>query len=136
MGRTIPASIGAGPAARVGHAGWYWAITAIVLAESVVGGVMDLFRLPPFYPMLVDLGYPGYLSTLLGIAKLLAAAALVAPRLPRLKEWAYAGIVINMTGAAFSHIATRDGLSNLLAPAFFVAMALLSWALRPPTRRL
>jgi DoxX-like family len=61
---------------------------------------------------------------------------LLAPRLPRLKEWAYAGILINMIGAAASYVATRQPLSNLIAPAMFAGLAILSWALRPPTRRL
>jgi DoxX-like protein len=97
---------------------------------------MDLLHLPPFFPVLLDLGYPAYLASILGVAKLLATAVILAPRLPRLKEWAYAGIVINMVGAAASHLAVRDGLDNLIAPLSFAAIALTSWALRPPSRRL
>lgn len=80
--------------------GAYWLVTAVVVGESAVGGTMDLFRMPPFYPIMIDLGYPSYLATILGTAKILAAVVLLAPRLPRLKEWAYAGILINMIGAA------------------------------------
>jgi uncharacterized membrane protein YphA (DoxX/SURF4 family) len=114
----------------------YWVITAVVVGESVVGGAMDLFRMPPFYTLMIDLGYPSYLATILGTAKILAAVVLLAPRLPRLKEWAYAGILINMIGAAASYVATRQSISNLIAPGMFAALAILSWALRPPTRRL
>src|SRR4051812_5146182 len=85
----------------------YWVSTAVVVGECVVGGGMDLLRLPPFFPMLIDLGYPGYLATILGTAKLAAAVVLVAPRLPRLKEWAYAGVLINMVGAAASQAAVH-----------------------------
>ena len=56
--------------------------------------------------------------------------------LPRLKEWAYAGVLINMTGAAASYVATRQSATNLIPPAVVAGVALLSWALRPPTRRL
>ena len=114
----------------------YWTVTAIVVSECVIGGSMDLFRLAPFYPTMIELGYPSYLATMLGIAKLLAAAALLAPRLPRLKEWAYAGILINMTGAAASQVAMGQSVGTLLAPVAFAGLALLSWALRPPARRL
>ena len=96
---------------------------------------MDLFRLPPFYPMLIDLGYPSYLSTILGTAKLAASVVLVAPRLPRLKEWAYAGVLINMTGAAASSAAEHQ-YAGMIAPATFAALALVSWAIRPGSRRL
>ena len=114
----------------------YWAVTAVVVGECAIGGAMDLGQMAPFYPKLIDLGYPSYLSTILGIAKLIAAAVLLAPRLPRLKEWAYAGVVINMTGAAASYVAAHQGLSNLVPPASFAVLAIVSWSLRPPARRL
>jgi DoxX-like family len=116
--------------------GAYWLVTAVVVGECVIGGTMDLFRMPPFYPIMIDLGYPSYLATILGTAKILAAVVLLAPGLPRLKEWAYAGILINMMGAAASHVAMRQSIDNLIAPAVFAGLAILSWALRPPTRRL
>jgi hypothetical protein len=114
----------------------YWAITAIVVSECVIGGLTDLFRLAPFYPALIGLGYPSYLATILGIAKILAATVLLMPGLPRLKEWAYAGIVINMVGAAASYVGAHQSAVNVVAPAVFAGLALGSWALRPPQRRL
>ncbi len=123
-------------AQRLGRTSAYWAITAVVVGECAIGGVMDLLRMAPFYPTMLDLGYPSYLATILGTAKILAGAVLLAPRLPRLKEWAYAGILINMIGAAASHVATHQSATNLIAPAVFAGLALLSWALRPATRRL
>jgi uncharacterized membrane protein YphA (DoxX/SURF4 family) len=114
----------------------YWLVTAIVVSECAVGGTMDLFRMPPFYTIMIDLGYPSYLATILGSAKILAGVVLLAPGLPRLKEWAYAGVVINMTGAVASHVAMHQSITNLIAPAVLAGLAILSWALRPPTRRL
>lgn len=116
--------------------GIYWAATAVVVAECAVGGAMDLLRMPPFHPVLIDLGYPAYLSTILGTAKIIAAVVLLAPRLPRLKEWAYAGVLINMIGAAASHMAMHQSPTTLVAPAMFATLALTSWALRPRSRLL
>jgi len=96
---------------------------------------MDLFRMAPFYPMLIDLGYPSYLSTILGAAKLAAAAVILVPRLPRLKEWAYAGVMINMTGAAASNAAAHQ-FGGMIAPGAFAVLALASWATRPRSRKL
>jgi uncharacterized membrane protein YphA (DoxX/SURF4 family) len=115
--------------------GTYWAITTVVVGECAVGGAMDLFRMPPFYPMMIELGYPSYLATMLGLAKLAAAVVLLAPRLPRLKEWAYAGVLINMTGAAASN-AAEHVYSGMIAPLAFAVLALASWAIRPGSRRL
>ncbi|WP_192579645.1 DoxX family protein [Micromonospora sp. AMSO31t] len=125
------------PAARPRYrTGAYWLVTAVVVGECAVGGTMDLFRAPPFYPAMIGLGYPGYLATIMGTAKLIAAVVLLAPRLRRLKEWAYAGVMINMVGAAASHLAMHQALGNLIAPTMFAGLAMLSWAWRPTTRRL
>ena len=135
-GRTsAPSTASSIPAVSDHHrTGAYWAVTAVVVAECVAGGAMDLLRTAPFYPVMIGLGYPGYLATIMGTAKLAAAAVLLAPRLPRLKEWAYAGVMINMVGAAASHLAMHQALGNLIAPAVFAGLALLSWAWRPPSR--
>lgn len=60
---------------------------------------------------------------------------LLAPGLPRLKEWAYAGVLINMLGAAASNAAGRQ-YAGMIAPAAFAVLALASWAIRPGSRRL
>ncbi|BCY09835.1 DoxX family protein [Actinoplanes sp. L3-i22] len=114
----------------------YWPATAIVAGECLIGGALDLLKAPPFYPVMIELGYPGYLATIMGPAKLIAGLVLLLPRLPRLKEWAYAGVLINMIGAAASHAAMHQPVTTLLAPAMFATLALLSWSWRPPPRRL
>ncbi len=114
----------------------YWTATVIIVTESLVGGTFDLLRLSPFFPMLIELGYPAYLATILGIGMILAAITLTLPRLPRLKEWAYAGILINMLGAAASQIAVGNGPGDYVPPLMFAAIALTSWAYRPATRGL
>lgn len=122
---------------RPGRTIAYWAVTTIVVGECVIGGAMDLFRMAPFYPAMIALGYPGYLATILGLAKIIAAVVLLAPGLPRLKEWAYAGILINMIGAAASYVAAhQSAAANLAPPTVFAALAIGSWMLRPATRRL
>jgi uncharacterized membrane protein YphA (DoxX/SURF4 family) len=110
----------------------YWVATAVMIAESISGGILDLARQAPFYPAMIHLGYPPYVTDILGTAKLLAAAALLAPGLPRLKEWAYAGIMINMIGALVSQIIMGDGISDIAPPAVFAVIALFSWLLRAP----
>jgi protein-S-isoprenylcysteine O-methyltransferase Ste14 len=114
----------------------YWTATALLVTESLVGGTYDLFRLDPFFAMLAQLGYPAYLATILGSAKILAGLTLSLPRLPRLKEWAYAGILINMLGAAASQIAVGNGPGDYGPPLVVAVIALTSWAYRPGSRRL
>jgi DoxX-like family len=97
---------------------------------------MGALRLPPFIGILEHLGYPPYFMTILGVWYVLAGVALLMPQRPRLKEWAYAGLVFNYTGAAASHLAAADGVGALIAPFLFTALTVTSWALRPPDRRL
>jgi uncharacterized membrane protein YphA (DoxX/SURF4 family) len=113
----------------------YWLTTVLVAAESLAGGLWDLLRIPHVRAVNEHLGYPEYFLVILGVWKVLGAAALLAPRFPRLKEWAYAGLVFNMTGAVASHLAVGDGAEALVAPVIFTGLASASWALRPPDRR-
>ena len=81
-------------------------------------------------------GYPVYLLTILGVWKMLGAIVPFAPGLPRLKEWAYAGVLFELTGAAASFAAHSDPANELIDPLVLASLALVSWALRPPSRRL
>src|ERR1700745_922911 len=94
----------------------YWISTVLIAAVLLLGGVMDVLRAPPVVQAIGTLGYPAYLATLLGIWKLLGAAAVVSPGLPRLKEFAYAGILFELSGAAFSHAASGDPASKVAVP--------------------
>ena len=84
----------------------------------------------------MHLGYPVYFITILGFWKVLGAIALLAPRFPRLKEWAYAGIFFEMTGAAASHAVRGDAAWHVVVTLGFAVLAVVSWALRPPSRTL
>jgi uncharacterized membrane protein YphA (DoxX/SURF4 family) len=93
-------------------------------------------RDPQILATLHHLGYPDYFATLSGVWKILGALAVVAPGLPRLKEWAYAGFFFELTAAAASRAAVGDGLGDIAAPLAFLGLVAASWALRPATRRL
>jgi uncharacterized membrane protein YphA (DoxX/SURF4 family) len=80
------------------------------------------------------LGYPLYFAALLGAWKVLGALAIVAPGLPRLKEWAYAGMFFDLSGAAISHGSVGDPPARWLTPLAILAVVVASWALRPRSR--
>jgi len=113
----------------------YWITTVLLALECVVGGMMGALHYHLYVRNMEHLGYPLYFMTILGVWYLLAGVALLAPRFPRLKEWAYAGLVFNYTGAVASHVAVGDGVMTLVGPITFTALAVASWALRPSTRR-
>jgi hypothetical protein len=113
----------------------YWITTAVLATECVIGGAMGALQLSPFLDTATHLGYPAYFMSVLGVWYVSAGFVLVAPRLPRLKEWAYAGLVFNYTGAAASYIWVGDGAEKLIGPMIFLGLTATSWALRPPSRR-
>lgn len=117
------------------RAAGYWAATACVAAEMGVGGVWDVARLPFVSDVVAHLGYPSYFLVLLGTWKVLGAAALLVPRQPLLKEWAYAGAFFAYTGAMISHITTGYDLPEVAVLGVMTALTVTSWALRPATRR-
>ena len=115
----------------------YWVTTALVVFELALGGVWDILRVPQVRDLIERLGYPQYFLVILEIWKLLGAVALVIPRFPRLKEWAYAGVLFDLTGAVASLLASGLVDAGTLAyPITMTGVAVTSWALRPPSRRL
>lgn len=112
----------------------YWAVTGLVAFAFVAGGAMDLMAPPDFAAQMAHLGYPAYLATILGVWKIAGAAAIVAPKMPRVKEWAYAGMFFDLTGAAASHAFSHDGVGKVLTPLVLLGFVLASWALRPAGR--
>jgi hypothetical protein len=107
----------------------YWTFTALLVIWLFVGGFFDATHAAPAIAILRKLGYPDYLATILGVAKLLAIPALVYPKAGRLREWAYAGVTFDALGAFFSHLAVKDGLSETIAPLIFLAFAVVSYLL-------
>lgn len=108
----------------------YWASTGVAACALGAIGAADLVRVPAIIDGLAHLGYPAYFATILGTWKLLGATAILAPGLPRLKEWAYAGMFFTLTGAALSHIASGDPASKVAVPLLVLCAVVASAALR------
>lgn len=113
----------------------YWIATGLLAASNLMGGIMDLARPPEMVAGMQQLGYPAYFMVIIGAWKVLSVPALLAPGFARLKEWAYAGIVFDLTGAAISHAAVGDPADKIVTPLVLVALAAASYALRPASRR-
>ena len=114
----------------------YWTTTAIIAFVLLSGGAAELAHRRETIEGMAHLGYPLYFTVILGVWKVLGGIALLAPRFPRLKEWAYAGAFFDLTGAAASHAARGDDAAHLIWPLVFAALTVASWALRPQSRTL
>ena len=115
----------------------YWASTAILVFCLASGGIAELMHWEGSAAGMRLIGYPDYLMSILGFWKELGCVAILAPGLGRLKEWAYAGMFFEVTGAAASHWAMADygaGAYHILVNLFLAAMVIVSWASRPESR--
>jgi len=95
----------------------YWIATIWLSLGMVSTGVVQLFKTNEGQgglDMIIHLGYPAYLLTILGTWKILGVVALLIPKFPLLKEWAYAGFFFITSGAIFSHIAAGDKIVELV----------------------
>ena len=117
----------------------YWIVTIWLSLGMVSTGLVQLFKSKAGQggaDMLAHLGYPGFLLTLLGAWKILGTIAVLLPKFPLLKEWAYAGFFFVMTGALFSHIAVGDAFTKMLPSLLLLLLTFLSWYLRPAGRKM
>jgi uncharacterized membrane protein YphA (DoxX/SURF4 family) len=114
----------------------YWIFTALTAFIFLSGGVVDIVR--PDKPLegMRHLGYPDYFMVILGVWKVLGGVVVLLPRTPLIKEWAYAGMLFDLSGAAASHASVHDPVIKIVTPLLLLLIVAASWALRPSDRRL
>lgn len=113
----------------------YWVATVWLALGMLSTGIVQIIKLEEEVAVITQLGYPVYFLTLLGVWKILGVAAVLAPKLPLLKEWAYAGFFFAMSGAAFSHLASGHGIADLIPPLLLLVLTVVSWYFRPADRK-
>ena len=117
----------------------YWTMTILVAVSIGSGGAAQVAHVQQNVDGFVRvLGYPLYFVTILGVWKVLGAITILVPRFPRLKEWAYAGIFFDLTGAAatWAAVGGPGEAFHILAPLIIAGFAVTSWALRPESRKI
>jgi hypothetical protein len=114
----------------------YWTCTVVIALCIGSGGAAQLLRVPQTIDGMTALGYPLHFIVLLGVWKVLGSLTLLAPGLRLVKEWAYAGIFIDLSGAVVTAAANAGGAFHIIAPLVLIGFLAASWALRPESRRL
>lgn len=114
----------------------YWVCTGLFCAVLGFSGFAHFGHLEDMVESMTLLGYPSYFMTILGAAKLAGVVTLLAPGIPLVKEWAYAGFTFNLLGATTSHIFVADPVSETVAPLIIFSLCVGSYLLRPVDRRL
>lgn len=114
----------------------YWIATVWLALGMVSTGAVQLLKAPEEIANFTRLGYPLYLMTIIGTWKMLGVIAILVPKFPLLKEWAYAGFFFAMSGAIISHLAVGDGdTKGIIGPALLIILTIVSWYFRPAGRK-
>jgi hypothetical protein len=117
----------------------YWVSTAFVVLVMGVAGALFVLRVDAGLKVLNHLGYPLYFATLIGVTRLLAAAAVLAPVPRGLREWAYAGLTFDLLATIFSILASGLPAVDIIQPVIILLAVLtsyLSWRKRCARDRL
>lgn len=114
----------------------YWVATIWLALGMTSTAIVQLIKMGEEVANFTKLGYPLYLMTIIGIWKISGVVAVLIPKLPLIKEWAYAGFVFTMSGAIISHLAIGDEVSTFLGPALLLVLTVVSWYFRPDTKKL
>lgn len=114
----------------------YWIATIWLALGMVSTGIVQLIGMEEEVEVITQLGYPIYILTILGVWKMLGVVAVLVPKYPLVKEWAYAGFFFIMTGAVVSHIVAGDGAIELFGPALLLVLTVVSWYFRPAERKM
>lgn len=113
----------------------YWIATAWLALGMASTGIVQLLKMKDEADLMARLGYPLYFLTILGIWKILGVIAVLAPKFPLLKEWAYAGFFFAMSGAVFSHLASGSAAKDYFGPILLIILTIVSWYFRPADRK-
>ena len=117
----------------------YWVATLWLALGMVSTGAVQLLKEKEGQgglDSIIHLGYPVYILTILGAWKVLGVVAVLIPKFPLVKEWAYAGFFFVTTGAVFSHVASDDSVNTLLPALLLLILTVISWYFRPVDRKI
>ena len=109
----------------------YWISTGWLALGMLSTGIVQLIKPEAEVVKLAHLGYPTYLLTILGVWKILGVVAVLVPKFPLVKEWAYAGFFFAMSGAVISHIVLHDPVGEIFPAVLLLTLTVVSWYFRP-----
>jgi uncharacterized membrane protein YphA (DoxX/SURF4 family) len=113
----------------------YWIATLWLALGMVSTAIVQLIKSKEEVALMSHLGYPSYVLTIIGVWKLLGVVAVLIPRYPLIKEWAYAGFFFVMSGAVISHIVAGGEFKDFFGPLLLLVLTVLSWYYRPQERK-
>jgi hypothetical protein len=106
---------------------FYWVFTIIFSFLMLMDGIIKIMQVEEGVEIMKHLGYPVYVLTILGIANVLGAIAILQNRFRTIKEWAYAGFTFHFIGASMSRAYGGDGAMLIISPLIFLAVMFVNY---------
>jgi len=114
----------------------YWVATLWLALGMTSTGIVQLIKMDEEVVRMAQLGYPSYIMTILGTWKIIGVVAILIPRFPLIKEWAYAGFFFNISGAIVSHLVMGSDAAEFFGPTLLLVLIMVSWYFRPADRKI
>ncbi|MEZ4780646.1 MAG: DoxX family protein [Flavobacteriaceae bacterium] len=114
----------------------YWVSTIFLSFGMLAGGIQQMLQIGGYNEIVTQLGYPLYLLSILGTWKILGVIAILIPKNPLLKEWAYAGFFFAMSGAIISHLSVGQPITEAMPSIILLLVTIASWYFRPNDRKI
>jgi len=108
----------------------FWTTTIVITAIYLITGLGNILPFAHFAQDMAHLGYPSYLLKILGTWKILAAVIMLIPRFGNVKEWVYAGMMLDLTGAALSRYFVGDALPMIIIPLGLSVLVTVNYLIR------
>lgn len=105
----------------------YWVLTGLFLFVMVGSAIPDVLVQDIAVQGFKEMQMPAYLLPFVGVAKILGAIAILIPGYPRIKEWAYAGLMFDLIGAVYSVAASGKSVENWAPMFLFIALGFASY---------
>ena len=108
---------------------FYWITTgliALLMLFSSISSTLSPGKAEEFFK---TLSMPSYLISFLSVAKLLGVIAILVPGYPRIKEWAYAGLIFDLIGALWCNYSAGKSTAEWFPIIFFIGLAFASYFL-------
>lgn len=113
----------------------YWIATIWLALAMTASAIQQIFNIGGFVEIMERLDYPSYFAAIIGTWKIAGVIALLIPKFPLVKEWAYAGFFFVMSGAIFSHMAMNEPFTEIVPGLVLLSMTIISWKFRPEDRK-
>ncbi|HTF17153.1 MAG TPA: DoxX family protein [Chryseolinea sp.] len=113
----------------------YWISTLWLALGMTSTGIVQLFQMKDEVAFILKMGFPAFFLSILGFSKILGVVAVLIPKFPLVKEWAYAGFFFTMSGAIYSHLASGNSIGEIFPPLLLLVLTIVSWYFRPADRK-